>query len=289
MQQDRSSRTAAYIAALRGLGVLLPPRARLVDDPFGAAWTGVLPLRRLALAVPGLANGLSRPLWRWLLYTQVRTLALDLEVERFARAGGRQLMLLGAGLDARALRLRRLGLRVFEIDHPATQSTKRALAGDDAATFVAFDFEHEPLDQLPERLCGLGYQRFEPGCVVLEGVTMYLSKGANAALFEVMADLLAPGSVIAFTYFETSLLASPDRRDRRMRRAVARRGEPWVCGWEPAELPAWLARYGFSLEHDDPATVLAARWLPAEFAARVKDDRRRIALARRTRPEPPAT
>ena len=211
---------------------------------------------------------------------QVRTFALDQEVVRFAEAGGRQLVLLGAGLDARALRLRGLGLRVFEVDHPATQARKRRFVGD-AATLVAWDFEHDPLPLLPERLCDLGYRRDEAGCIVWEGVTMYLSEAANAATFAMLADLLATDSVVAFTYFAKDLLAAPAWSERLIRQFVARCGEPWVFGWEPALLPAWLTAQGFALEHDDTTAALAARWLPANLAAKLKEDQRRIALARR--------
>jgi methyltransferase (TIGR00027 family) len=280
MKLDSPSSTAGHVAALRGLGILLPPPARLIDDPWGAEWTGYGRLRRLAAVVPELARLLSRPAWHWLLYMQVRTYALDREVARFAESGGRQLILLGAGLDARAQRLRHLGLRVFEVDHPATQAEKRRLAGD-AATFVAWDFEHDPVERLPQHLGDLGYRREERGCVVWEGVTMYLSEAANAATFAMLADLLAPGSVVAFTYFTKGFLASRARRDRLMRQFVASHGEPWIFGWEPDQLPAWLAARGFALEHDDSTGALAARWLPAELATRVKEDQRRTALAKR--------
>jgi methyltransferase (TIGR00027 family) len=280
MKHDTPSRTAGHVAALRGLGPLLPPAGRLIDDPWGAEWTAYSRLRRLAAAMPALAQLASQPMWRWLLYMQVRTFALDQEVARFAQSGGRQLIFLGAGLDARALRLRHLGLNVFEIDHPATQARKRRLAGD-AATFVAWDFEHEPLGELPQRLCDLGYRREERGCVVWEGVTMYLSEATNAATFRMLADLLAPGSAVAFTYFSKAFLAAPGWRDRLMRQFVASHGEPWIFGWDPDRLPAWLAAWGFALEHDDSTLALAAQWLPPYLAARLKEDQRRIALARR--------
>jgi methyltransferase (TIGR00027 family) len=278
IRKERPSRTARHVAALRGLGPLLPPAGQLIDDPWGAKWTGYGRLRRLAMATPSLAQLASQPMWRWLLYMQVRTFALDQEVARFVDAGGRQLILLGAGLDARALRLRRLGLRVFEIDHPATQARKRGLAGD-AATFIAWDFEHDPLAQLPQRLCDLGYHREERGCVVWEGVTMYLSEAANTATFRMLADLLAPGSIVAFTYFSKAFLAAPRWRDRLMRQFVASHGEPWIFGWEPERLPAWLAARGFALERDDSTLALAGQWLPPHLAARLKEDQRRIALA----------
>jgi O-methyltransferase involved in polyketide biosynthesis len=243
---------------------------------------------------------------------QVRTFALDQEVTRFAGSGGRQLVLLGAGLDARALRLRHLGLRVFEIDHPATQIRKRQLVQSgtagvppasgarsreraeprsqdlgDAATFVAWDFEHDPLERLPQHLGDLGYRRGERGCVVWEGVTMYLSEAANAATFTTLADLLAPDSVVAFTYFTKDLLAAPGWRNRLMRQFVAHHGEPWIFGWEPGRLRAWLAARGFALEHDDSTRALAAQWLPPDLAVRLKDDQRRIAVARRKAFEQP--
>jgi O-methyltransferase involved in polyketide biosynthesis len=312
MEHDRPSRTAEHVAALRGLGVLLPPAARLIDDPFGAEWTGWGWLRRLGTAMPGTAQAVSRPVWHWLLYMQVRTYALDQEVIRFAQAGGRQLAVLGAGLDARALRLRHLGLRVFEIDHPATQARTRdrkrgavsgtagvppasgaleeqagrlSQSGDGGgATFVAWDFEHEPLGELPQRLSELGWQRGEPGCVVWEGVTMYLSEAANAATFSMLADLLAPGSVVAFTYFASSLLTAPGWRQHLMRQFVAHHREPWLFGWEPNRLPAWLAARGFALEHDDSTMALAARFLLPDLAAVLTEDQRRIALARRVEP-----
>jgi methyltransferase (TIGR00027 family) len=302
LEHDRPSHTAGHVAALRGLGVLLPPPARLVDDPFGAEWTGWGWLRRLAAAMPAAAQVVSRPMWHWLLYMQVRTYALDQEIIAFADAGGRQLALLGAGLDARALRLRRLGLRVFEIDHPATQARtrKRKLqalpltgsgststppvtdgADGGAATFVAWDFEHQPLGELPQQLARLGWRRDERGCVVWEGVTMYLSETANAATFAMLADLLAPGSIVAFTYFAKDLLAAPGWRQRLMRQFVAHHGEPWIFGWEPDRLSAWLAARGFVLERDDSTAALAARFLPPDLAARLTEHKRRVAVARR--------
>jgi methyltransferase (TIGR00027 family) len=280
MENDKPSRTAAHVAALRGLGPLLPPSARLVDDPWGAEWTGYGRLRWLATIMPAVAQRMSRPVWRWLLYMQVRTFALDEEVIRFAQSGGRQLVLLGAGLDARALRLRSLGLRVFEVDHPATQARKRQLLGD-AATFVAWDFEHDPLRLLPEHLCNLGYQREERGCVVWEGVSMYLSEAANEETFAMLEGLLAADSVVAFTYFSREQLQMPTRRERFIQRVVARWGEPWLFGFEPGLLPAWLAVRGFTVEHNDTIGTLAARWLPADLATKLKGDQRRIALARR--------
>jgi len=283
MEADRPSRTAEYVAALRGLGVLIPEAGRLVDDPWGAAWTGNERWRRLGESAPRLAGWLSRPAWGWLLYMQVRTYALDQAVEAFARGGGRQLVLLGAGLDARALRLKGLGLRVFEVDHPATQAGKRPLVGD-AATLVPWDFEREPLRGLPARLVERGFQARERACVVWEGVTMYLSQVAIEETFAMLQELLCAESVLAFTYYERATIQRPSWRDWLTKRFVAGAGEPWRFGWVTAELPEWLKARGFELRSDDVTAALAQRWMPPALAKRLKADPRRIAVAARAAP-----
>src|SRR5262245_43363744 len=106
MKEDAPSRTAAWVAAARQLGQLLPEDVRLVDDPYGAAFVSPTiaklleretdRLRRLAL-MPGLRE--------WILYMQVRTRVIDDALRTWLGRGGRQLVLLGAGHDCRALRV----------------------------------------------------------------------------------------------------------------------------------------------------------------------------------------
>jgi methyltransferase (TIGR00027 family) len=280
MRPHRASRTAEYVAALRGLGTLLPSPAQLIDDPWGARWTGSEALRRTAARAPRLSGLLSRPAWKELLYMQVRTHVLDEAVRRFAGEGGRQLVLFGAGLDARALRLRELGLRVFEVDHPATHARKREVIGD-ASALVAWDFERDPLRSLPERLESEGYVRAAIGCVVWEGVTMYLSPAAIEDSVAALRALLAAGSTLAFTYFGRARFESPSRGTRLVARWVARHGEPWQFGWTPSELPGWLAERGFRVERDEDTATFAREYLPAKFARRIPIEHRRIAICRR--------
>src|SRR5512147_2261117 len=129
MRDDTPSRTAQWVAVARGLGRLLPDAVRIADDPYGLAFSSSS-LADLVNRQGDQAKVLARipGLGRWIVYMQVRTRLLDDAVRGFVAGGGRQLVVLGAGYDCRALRLPELaGSQVYEIDHPSTQGHKRAV------------------------------------------------------------------------------------------------------------------------------------------------------------------
>jgi|SRR5579872_2410853 len=277
---------------MRGLGAFLPASAHLVDDPFGLRFAGSL---RAIRERPRLARASSR-LWlrgglqRFVVYMQLRTRVIDDDVSNFSRAGGRQLVLLGAGFDCRAWRLDALGpATVFEVDHPATQEKKRAImAGEQTTaaqvTFVPWDFDDEPLDRLPSRLGLDGHDPRALTMTVLEGVLMYLTEEIAAETFDCVARYSAPGSPIAFTYFDRALVEGQSRDVVRLRRMLRVLGEPFRFGIDPAALPAWLDRRGFRLERDESASDLANRLGnpgAVDVLYGVRPGQRRFALARR--------
>lgn len=285
MKDDTPSRTAAFVAAARQLGQLLPPDARLVDDPYGAAfaspvigkWLGERSdqLRPLA-AVPGVKQ--------WVLYMQVRTRVIDDALRAFLAGGGKQLVVLGAGYDCRALRLPELAdVRVLEVDHPATQGRKRAvlerLGVRSPATYVTWNFEQRPMEDLPEVLAEAGLDLSAPVFTIWEGVTMYLTESAIDASLRAIRAWSAPGSQLAMTYFAKSRLTSPPLLTRAMQAVVATFGEPWKFGWVPEELPAYLAARRFELVRDIALPDAAKELLPAELAVNVANPDRRFALA----------
>ena len=300
MRDDTPSRTAAWVAAARQLGQLLPDDVRLADDPYGAAFTSRwlaslieqaaaddgsqapldVTLRRLRAplaTMPGLS--------RWILYMQVRTRVIDDAIRAFADGGGGQLVLLGAGYDCRALRMPELaGARVLEIDHPATQDHKRAtlaqLAVRSPATYVSWNFEERPMEDLPDVLAEAGHDPARPTFTVWEGVTMYLSEPAIDASLRAIAAWSAPGSRLAMTYFARSRIARPSLVTRALRAVVSGLGEPWQFGWEPEELPAYLAERGLELTDDVAISDAARLLLPPELSMHVYDPDRRGPLAR---------
>jgi methyltransferase (TIGR00027 family) len=145
--------------------------------------------RTLALASFGLSSHLVR-----------RTVFID-DVVRESSA--RQLVILGAGLDARAHRLAELAdTVVFEVDQPSTQSYKRPRAADlprcaKDIRYVAVDFEK---DDLGERLASAGHDREAPTTWIWEGVTMYLTEPAVASTLDIVRARSTAGSQLVLTY-----------------------------------------------------------------------------------------
>lgn len=209
MRKGRPSTTAAAVAWARAVASL-PGRGRgpAVDEaassmlpaPLGHALRALGPLSarspavQLALRVGSLG---------FVDHLGLRTAALDDALADATLAGVRQLVLLGAGLDARAYRLPGLEeVVVFEVDHPATQREKRARAARltpraQEVRFVAVDFERERIEA---RLRDEGHDASAPTMWIWEGVVPYLEPAATRATLASVAAISAPGSRLALTY-----------------------------------------------------------------------------------------
>jgi methyltransferase (TIGR00027 family) len=294
MRDERPSFTAAWVAAMRGLGAFLPDRLRLIDDPYGVRFSRTF---RRVRGPGGGANGAAAAtarVWfrgyirRFAIYMQLRTRVIDDDIVDFTRAGGRQIVLLGAGFDCRAWRLAALsGATVFEVDHPATQAKKRAVMANDGAfgrvVFVPWNFER-PLSELPARLAREGHDASALTMTVLEGVLMYLTPEATDATFECIRRYSAPGSPVAITFMDKSLVEERSREAFGRRLIVRLAGEPLRNGFEEGTVPAWLKARGFHLERDETALQLAVRYLGPAIGRRFdsgRNARSHFALVRR--------
>lgn len=190
--------------------------------------------------------------------------------DRLARAaanGVRQYVILGAGLDSFGYRSGLAGqMRVFEVDHPATQQWKRqALAAAQipvpaAVTFVPADIATGSLSDL---LLASGLDPSRPALVSWLGVIMYLSRDAiGRALTAISA--LAPGTELIADY----MLPASMRDDagnsyaELVGAATAERGEPWLTFLTPNDASALLAGHGIEpAEHvHQRDAVDAALW-----------------------------
>ena len=290
MKEHRASATALFVATCRGLAPLLPRGARLVEDPFGARvlhprlGEAVEALARAPALVRAAAWGPLLPMLPWTIYMQVRTRALDDVLRRFIGGGGRQVVILGAGFDARASRLRAdlHGARVFEVDHPATQAAKRARFGPGHdVRYLAWDFERDPLSVLPPRLGSIGHDPAEPTLTLWEGVTMYLTRDAIAATLDAVRAYSAPGSRLAFNYLDARFLARPGALGALTAAAVRVLGEPFRGGFHPDALRELLRAHGFSVESDRSFEALARAMLGRPWSWPVRESRR-MAVGERT-------
>ncbi|HEY1954605.1 MAG TPA: SAM-dependent methyltransferase [Polyangiaceae bacterium] len=255
--------TAAWVAAARSFGVLLPERERLAEDPYGARFARTMPLFHR----PRIARALFPR--RAIVYMQLRTRAIDDVLREFVRGGGRQVVLLGAGFDCRALRFARelAGATVFEVDHPATQARKRAVLANDVGAkteYVAWNFEERPVAELPAELAARGHDASKPTLTIWEGVTMYLRPRAIDDSVAAVATYSAPGSRLVFTYMERTLVENPTLRARAGAAIVGLVGEPFRFGFEPSELAGWLGARGFTLARDATMKELARELLGDE-------------------------
>jgi methyltransferase (TIGR00027 family) len=260
------------MALFRALESTRPPATRLFDDPFARRFLGV-PFR-LVLALARLPGGLAaitaliEARWGGPFGSGVcRTRFIDDAVVAALGRGVAQIVILGAGFDARAYRIAGIErARVFEVDHPATQASKKErlapILGSlpPHVTFVAIDFDRERLDDVMARA---GLRADASTFFLWEGVTNYLSAEAVDATVRCIARAAAPGSELLFTYVHRGILdGSVGFEGAHAGTATVRRaGEPFTFGLEPAAVPAYLAARGLELVEDVGAPEYRARYL----------------------------
>jgi methyltransferase (TIGR00027 family) len=260
MQPGQASRTAEYMAFFRALESARPPRKRLFTDSFAMQF--LRPGLRRAVyfsRVPVLGALIPRYLDRRLPGARTsgvaRTCLIDDTLCQALREAIGQVVILGAGFDCRAYRLAGIGsAAVFELDHPATLSVKRAHLRRALANlphnvrFVEIDFDRQSLGEV---LAQAGLDSLSPAVFLWEGVTNYLSADAVDAVLRFVASCAA-GSRLIFTYIDRRALDGSGLFEGAadLMGEVARLGEPWTFGLDPEELPNYLRARGLRLERD---------------------------------------
>lgn len=179
--------------------------------------------------------------------------------------GVRQAVILGAGLDTFGLRNPDEGLRVFEVDHPATQGWKRERIAEAGWTpsfiFAPVDFERQ---ELGAQLAAAGFDGTQPAFFIWLGVVPYLTTEAIGKTLDFVASI--PGSEIVFDYSEPLENYPPERRA--MVEALGARtaaiGEPWLSHFDPREISALLHAKGFGQIEDLGVAAIAKRFFGRE-------------------------
>ena len=204
-------------------------------------------------------------------YVNARTHCIDAAVDRAARGGAAQIVILGAGFDSRAYRLHDAhpGLRFFEVDLPAMiEAKKERLASGfvsipEHVRFVPIDFDTQSLDDV---LPAAGYRSSQQTLFIFEGVTMYVGEAATEATLEFVRRHAARGSVIVFDYLLREVVEGDSSRfyaAATSARSLAQRGEPLVTGWSRDEAVSLVRRHGLDVVDDLGTEELVARYLIA--------------------------
>jgi methyltransferase (TIGR00027 family) len=204
-----------------------------------------------------------------------RTVAID---EAVRDAGSPQVVILGAGLDGRAWRMRELrGVQVFEVDHPDSQREKRVrvstleqIARD--VRFVPVDFARDRLDDALE---AADHDPALSTTWIWEGVVMYLATPDIEATLGVIQRRSASGSRLILAYHSPALML------RLVGLLVRRVGEPLRSAFTADEMRTLLAKFGFSVTKDEDLPAIAEK-LSADVAQATRFMRHlRIATADR--------
>ncbi|HEY4122791.1 MAG TPA: class I SAM-dependent methyltransferase [Byssovorax sp.] len=209
------------------------------------------------------------PEWTKLFRASIlaRARFVDDLVEEEAARGVDQLVLLGAGLDTFAQRRPELGsrLHVFEIDQPGPQAWKRqrlvelGLGVPAWLRLVPVDFEAGA--SWRGALAAAGFDAARPAVVASAGVSMYLSRDANAATLRDVATL-AHGSTFAMSFTLPLELAAPELRPGLERAQAGARasGTPFLSFFSPDEIVALAREAGFRDARHVSSADLAARY-----------------------------
>jgi methyltransferase (TIGR00027 family) len=249
--------SAVRTALWRAMHVLVDASPHVLEDEIG-----------LELAAPD-AGWRDRPdmdpeatrLFRASIVARARFIE-DL-VEEQIGLGVRQYVILGAGLDTFAQRRPDIAsqLEIFEVDQPVHQEWKRRRLLDlgfgvpEWLHIVPVDFEAG--QSWLEQLATVGFQADQPAVVVSTGVTMYLTKDANAAALRQVATL-AHGSTFATTFILPFELADPEVRPglEMSEKGARASGTPFLSNFTPDEFVAMASQAGFrSVQHVSSATL----------------------------------
>jgi methyltransferase (TIGR00027 family) len=262
MRDARPSTTAQRVAMRRAAHQILDS-PRVLDDPIALPILGPE-----AAAQLGSQRGkLDIPVARYFrAFMVVRSRYAEDELACAIGRGASQCVILGAGLDTFAYRnpYAESALRVFEVDHPATQAWKlqrlaaAGIAIPPSVTFAPVDLERQSLAD------GLARANFRHDVVTFFswlGVTPYLTREAMTATLSFIASM-PKGSGVVFDYAvpRSSLSFLGRFAFDRLASRVAAAGEPFQLFFEPDALASQLMSMGFQSVEDLGTDQINARY-----------------------------
>ena len=263
MIEAQPSRTALRVALRRAAHQLCDKKPLVFEDPLAVPILGPEFREELNRTPDADRRPFSAAL-RAFMVVRAR-LAEDTLARGAAEHGVRQYLVLGAGLDTFAYRNPHAQVRVFEVDHPATQAWKRerleaaGIAIPDNVTLVPVDFERQ---RLAEELLAAGFDAKVPTVTAWLGVAPYLTLEAFRDTTELLGSF-APGSAVVFDYSQPREALPPVEKlmlDSLSSR-VALAGEPFRLFFTPDALERELKLAGLAVVEDLDGPALTKKLL----------------------------
>jgi methyltransferase (TIGR00027 family) len=284
MRKNQSSLTAQGIAIVRAIESNKPAEQRICYDPYAR--------RMVSSALFHFVNFFDKLGYADLRgpgvmeFLVVRERYIDDYLEKSLANGLDQLVILGAGYDARAYRFAGLlaGVKVFEVDHPATQEAKLASlkkifgCAPEYVVYVPVDFNTQSLEK---RLKESGYNPELKTLFIMQGVTQYLTPEAMDDTLRLIANSSGPGSSLIFDYMYTSLLDGTLKHGEvsNMRRNRWLSGEELSYGIPEGQITGYLEQRGFCDVHNADCQELQETHFTGPNAGRTVADGYAIASA----------
>lgn len=259
MEIATPSRTALGVAVRRACHQIHDSSPLVLDDPIAVAILGDTYRQAIEDSAASINDGSSLAMRAWLV---ARNRYAEEKLAEAVAKGLLQYVLLGAGLDTFAHRNPYPNLKIFEVDHPATQTWKRnLLVSSNLATpknlhYVPVDFERQSLlSQLEASSLDLSV----PTVFAWLGVVLYLTPSAFRSTIEVIAAFPEGSGVILDYALPRHALTEHELEARDALSArVASIGEPFQLFFTPMEIAGELSK--FSVLEDLDATALNNRY-----------------------------
>lgn len=241
--------TSLWVAAMRAIETERPDA--MISDPFARALAGEKGFQVMSESDP---PGPARP-----PVLAVRTRYFDDVICAALDAGIRQLVVVAAGMDARAFRLPLpSGTRMFELDQPQVLAYKADRLGIAKPQCDRITVPIDLREDWPASLLAAGFVRNAPTLWLLEGLLPYLREPDVRTLLSRITDLAAPRSEILFDVSGRLVLESPYMRERF--EFVAKLGAPWQFATDEPE--ALIEPLGWTASVTEHAVIGQAhgRW-----------------------------
>lgn len=256
--------TAQGVAKQRLIETIAGPEKSVINDPYADKFvigSGVIKLMGHRLNV-WLTSKLAPGFHEHLIS---RTRFIDDLIEKSAKEGVQQYVILGAGYDSRANRLNLPpSLKIFEVDQPEVSDIKlsklpKDLPNLENITYVNVDFSYQSLS---EQLLTAGFDQTKSTIFTLEGVSQYITKEAVSSTIQELSLITKDARSIFFMSYVDELLnkdpaacfgkgyPNPSKKANLIQTLSAKVGEPWISFYRDEEVESILAENGYAIKEN---------------------------------------